>query len=96
MGGGLPPLAEASPRLYGRPEEPRVCHETNPYGETLRDHGETIMRHYETPEGNERLPLYDFRLFFPTFLGGCIAQVQSRHVVSPCQVYCSPVSLVIF
>ena len=30
------------------------------------------------------------------FLGRLYCQVQSRHIVSLCQVYCSPVSLVIF
>ena len=63
MGGGLPPLQEPLPDCMS----PRG---TNGQGQQdqLGVHGETTMRLIGDPEGNKRLPLYDFRCF-PDFLG---------------------------
>ena len=75
--GGPTPSTRASPRLYCRPEEHETrglrCPEEHEEPLPFRQdwvYGETTMRPVETSEGDKRLPLYDFRILSPTFLGG--------------------------
>ncbi len=72
MGGAYPPLREPLPGCIVARNTRNPCPSARigVDGETTYETThEEPMRTYETYEGNKRLPLYDFRSSFPTFLG---------------------------
>ena len=67
-GGGPTPSTRALSQAACRPEEPRPTgyQERAPAGETVH---ETYETYGDSRREIKRLPLYDFRYSFPTFLG---------------------------